>query len=547
MKRSFALLLILLTASTMVLAGYIDNFSAAVDSWNRGKIDDALSLTKLSLSSTVNVSSEAPMWYFTARLDMMSGKLNDAKAALRTAVNVFKPETGFNLLDSLANASVTVFSPVTSLSLIDSIKGVDNGEIFYSPISAAIAKDGYYILDAANRFVVKFGQTQIHYPLGVDSTPTAMVYARYMNAFYVSFENGTVYRYSSSFDTKSVFLSGLSYPVVFCSDNAGRVYVGEYGKDRVDAVEYDGTVFRRFDLLSKRVHVFSYGKVSGGVFYLMDLTDREIRRFNVVTGNEDSPVPFPKGPMPVTFQVIGRNVCFINSENAVIGGITFPLKGSSSVFSSFLDGETLLTTDPANNRVNIYEFSTANRHVFPLVDGIGFKNGNTVLKFRIFDPIGNGVENPKKISVTDNGFQAQVKISYDREKVRVYAFPKLSDLMTMDQNFKNVVITDLSTLESMHDYMSTLLLRNVTLYVVESSAPSPAEKMLVHLTGGAFISQSETGTIKNFALNAEFDGMTAEYPTVLPAGDMNYVNISYGSDSNLVDTVYYTNQNLISK
>ncbi len=547
MRRSFSLFFLLLIVSTIVLAGYIDNFSAAINSWNDGKINDALSLTNLSLSSTVTVSNDAPIWYFKARLEMMEGNVARAASALQTAITVFKPEPDFYLLNSLATASMTTFSPITSISFVDSLKGTDNGEIFYSPVSAVIGRNGYYVLDAANRFVEEFGQTQIRHPLGVDSTPTALVYVPYMNDFLVSFENGTIYRYSSSFDKKTLFMSNLSYPVVLCSDNAGRVYIGEYGRDRIDIAEYDGSIFRKLNLLSKKVHVFSCGRVWDGVFYLMDLTKREVRRFDVITGNEMEPIPFPKGPLPVTFEVVGGNVCFINSENAIAGGITFPLDGSKSVFSSYLSGRTLLTMDPANNRVNIYEFSTANPSIFPIVDGIGFKNGNTFLDFRLFDPISNRVENPKKTMVTDDGFQAPVEISYKTESVKVYAFPKLSDFMTMNQNVKNIVITDLPALEKMQRYLSTILFRNVVLYVVGRSRPSPLDSLIVHLTGGTFISNSEIGTVENFAMNAKFEELVAEYPTNLPADNMNYINISYGSNSKFVDSVYYTNQNLISK
>lgn len=545
MRRMLFVLYVLTLLTSLAFANYMNSFSAAVEAWDQGEADQALSLMKLSLSSTFNASDAPDLWYFKARLDLMTGKVSEARQALDTAGSIFKPKPGFKLLKNLADASITSFSPVVDVKYIGSIKGFHEGEVFYSPVSVAIRRNSYYVLDAANRFVEKFGSIQQRYKLDVNSTPTAMIYSNVMESFFVSFENGTVYKYASDFSSKEEFASKLSYPVVFCVDNAGRVYVGEYGKDAVDIFEYNGVLMKKLHFFDKKVHIFSYARVFGDTFYIMDLTDKEVRKFDIISGKELSDVPFPKDVIPFTFEVMYGNVFFIGSKSAVIGGISFNLNRSSSVFSSTLNGKVFVTTDPVANKVNIYGISMEKSVLFPIVDRLLFKGGKIYVRFRIVDPINGFIENLANVVIRDGGFQAPADISYVSQNAVVYEFPRLSDILKMDHTKSNVVISRVSLLDKWaKSYFAPILLNNVVLYLVRDEKPTELEKLLVHLTNGAFISNSEVKYVKEFSKHRHFVEFMASYPVSLPTGIDN-VSVSCGPTSNLIDTAYYTKQNVL--
>jgi len=544
-RKMFFVLYVLILLTSFALADYMNSFSAAVEAWNQGKTEQALSLMKLSLSSTFNTSDAPDLWYFKARLDLMTGKINEARQALDTAGSVFKPKPVFKLLKNLTDASITSFSPIVSIKYIGSINGFHNGEVFYSPISVAIRRNSYYVLDAANRFVERFGSIQQRYKLGVDSTPTAMVYSNVMDSFFVSFENGDVYKYTSDFSKKEKFTSKLSYPVVFCTDNAGRVYVGEYGRDAVDIFEYNGILMKEMHFFDKKVHIFSYARVFGDSFYIMDLTDKEVRKFDIISGKELSDIPFPKGVIPFTFEVMYGNVFFISSKSAIIGGISFNLNQSNSVFSSILNGKLFVTSDPAANKVNIYKISMEKDVLFPIVDGLFFKGGKIYVRFRIIDPVDGFIENPTNVVVKDNGLQSPADISYISQNAMIYEFPRLDEILKMNHVKPNVVISRVSSFnKEVKNYFAPILLNNVVLYLVRDGKPTELEKLLVHLTNGAFISDSEVEYIKKVSKYRRFVEFVASYPVGLPTG-IDDVSVSYGPTSNLIDSVYYTKQNVL--
>ena len=545
MKKMVFVLCFFVMLISMTYANYMSAFSATVKAWSQGNTEQALSLMNLTISSTFNAADAPKLWYFKARLDLMKGKISDALKALNTAKNVFKFEPVFHLLNFLANASSTSFAPITGIDYVGSIKGFNGGEIFYSPISVAIKQNSYYVLDAANRFVEKFGSIQKHYTLGVSSTPTAMIFSQSVNAFFVSFENGSVYEYTSNFSGKKKFVSHLNYPVVFCSDNAGRVYVGEYGRDAIDIFEYDGSLEKRLSLFNKRVHIFSYAKIFGDTLYIMDLTSKEVREFNVVTGKELSSVPFPKGVVPFTFEVVNGSVCFITSKSFAVGGMAFGLTHSKSSFSSILNGELLLTTDPVSNEVNIYKISTENSVIFPIIDGLFFKNGKIYVKFRIMDPVDGFIEDSSNIVVKNDGFQTPNDISFVSQKATVYEFPQLNEFLKVGQTHPNIIISRVSSLYGkVKDYFAPILLNNVVLYLVRDEKPTRLEKLLVRLTNGAIISKSEVEYIEKFSKIRYFTEFVASYPVALPT-DICDVSVKYGATSKLVDTVYYTAQNIL--
>ncbi len=545
MKKMLLVLCVFTMLTSFVFANYMNSFSAAVEAWNQGKISQALSLMNLSLSSTFNTLYAPDLWYFKARLDLMSGKINDARQALDTVGTVFKSRPVSNLLKNLTDASITSFSPVVDIKYVDSIMGFHDGEVFYSPISVAIRRNSYYVLDTANRFVEEFGSIQQRYELNVNSTPTAMIYSNAMDSFFVSFENGDVYKYTPNFSTKKKFVSKLSHPVVFCTDNAGRVYVGEYGEDAVSIFEYNGVLKKKIHFFDKKVHIFSYGRVFGSTFYIMDLTDKEVRKFDIISGKELSNVPFPKDVIPFTFEVIYGNVFFISSKSAVIGGISFNLYRSSSVFSSTLDGELLATTDVAANKVNIYKISMEKSVSFPIINGLSLKDERIHVRFRIVDPTDSPIEKPTNLVVKDDGFQAPADISYVSQKALIYEFPNLDEILKMNHVKSNVVISRVSSFNGkVKSYFAPILLNNVVLYLVRDKDPTELVKLLVHLTKGAFISDSEVKYVENFLKYRRFVEFVASYPVNLPIG-IDDVSVSCESISNLIDTVYYTKQNIL--
>ncbi len=538
-----------LVLSLSIFGSYIDSFSAAVNAWNRSNINDALSLLNLSMSSTINVANASSLWYFSARLDIMDGKMKDAGTALQNAVSIFGPAKNYPLLDSLMDASMTSFIPIVSLKNVNSIQGVYNGnEIFYSPVSASIRKGAFYILDAANRDVLEFGKIQNTFMLDVNSTPTAIVYSALKDSFYISFENGDIYIYNSDFTQKKLFASNLSYPVIFCTDMAGRVYAGEYGEDSVVIFENDGKEFKKFSLFVHKVHIFSYGHVSDGILYLMDLTDKVIRRFDIISGQELSSVPFPNGPLPFDFELAGTNIIFLSSQNANAGGVSFSLDNSKSLFSSVLSGTTLVTTDPFNNKVNIYNLSLGSDPVFPIIDSFKFEGGKTIVLFRLFDLLGGMIEYPSNVVVSSDGFLVPFSLSYTAQKVAFYEFPKISDIFDMNKNFKNVVVINKDQLSSMIDYFGSIILNNISLYVIGNPSDlSEKERMMVQLTGGSYITNSEIPELKSFVENAHFEEFVASYPTPFSTNQLNDISLSYGASSKMIDTVYYTDQNIVSK
>ena len=545
MRKAFFVLAMFLMMVSFSFANYLDSFSAAIQAWDQGKIDQSLSLTKLSLSSTVNVANASSLWYFKARLDIMRGSTKDAVEALQTAGGVFEQKPVFLLLNDLANASITTFSPVLNIKHVNSIEGFYGTEVFYTPLSVCMREQNYYVLDGANRFVEEFGTQQARHKIGVDSTPTSMIYSPQTDSFFISFENGSVYKYSSNFSKKKIFISNLSHPLVSCTDNAGRVYIGEYGKDQVDVFENDGVLMRKFSLFDKKVHIFSCVREFNSIAYVMDLTEKKVRKFNVISGKELSPILFPKGSIPFTFELLGSNVIFINSSIASIGGIQFSLDNSISVFSSNITGRILMTTDVANNKVNLYNIETQKVLIFPIIDGLSFKKGKVRVKFRLLDPMGSKIENPSKILVKDNEFQQPVDISRTHQKVKIYEFPKLNDIMKMNQTAKNVVILHASSLKGHEkDFFSPIILNNVTLYLVVDEKPTDMERELVCLSQGSLISDSEIEQVKNFSKNRNFFEFEASYSKGLPSG-VDEVELMYGPNSHLVDSVYYTMQNII--
>jgi|UniRef100_A0A7V3RDX7 hypothetical protein len=543
----FFVLFLLLSAS--VFGSYLDNFSASINAWNDSDVNGALSLVNMSLSSTINVANVSDLWYFRARLDIMDGNMSDAKDALQNAVSIFGPSKNYFLLTSLMDASFTAFTPVVSIKKADSIYGVYSGnEIFYSPVSVTISKNDYYVLDAANRNVLEFGQNQSVYSLDVNSTPTAMIYSTLNDLFYISFQNGDLYTYSPDFKEKHLLLSSLYYPVVLCDDSAGRIYVGEYGKDAVDIFENNGTPFRTFDLFSKQVQIFSYGRVSDGIFYLMDLTSKTILRFDVVTGLQMSSIPFPSGPLFYSFELLGNNLIFLNSESANIGGVNFNLEGSQSVFSSFLNGRTLLTADPFKDRVNIYNLTLNSDPIFPVIDSLKFRNGKVFVYFRLINTVGRPLRYLPDLIVKNDGFLVPFSLSYGDQRVSVYEFPTLADFFKMNKNVKNIAIIKENYLPTLVNYEGTLILNDVSLYVIGSpSTLTDKERMLVHLTGGTFITDSEIQDLKSFVDRAKFEELIVSYPMPISLNQINDISISYGANTKMVDTVYYTDQNMISK
>ncbi len=542
-KVFFTLAIFLMTVSSF--ANYLNSFSAAIQAWDRGEIDQSLSLTRLSLSSTVNVTDASKLWYFKARLNIMKGNTKDALEALQTAGGVFEQKPVFSLLNDLASASITTFSPVSNIKYVNSIEGFYGAEVFYTPLSVCMRRQNYYVLDGANHFVEEFGAQEVRHRIGVDSTPTFMIYSSQMDSFFISFENGSVYEYSPNFSQKKIFTSNLSHPVVSCTDNAGRVYIGEYGKDRVDVLGNDGTLIKKFNLFNKKVHLFSYVREFNSVAYVMDLTEKKVRKFDVISGKELPSVPFPKGSIPFTFELLGPNVIFINSHSVSIGGIQFPLSDSTSVFSSNVTGRILMTTDVVKDKVNLYNIETQKVLIFPIIDGLSFKEGKFRVKFRLLDPMGSEIENPSRILVKDNEFQQPVDISRIHEKVKIYEFPKLDDIVKMNQTSKNVVILRASSLKGHEkDFFSPIILNNVTLYLVVDEKPTDMERTLVCLSNGSLVSGSEIERVKDFSKNRNFFEFEASYSKGLPSG-VDEVDLMYGPGSHLIDSVYYTMQNII--
>ncbi len=543
------LVLLFLFISFMAFGSYINNFSASVNAWNNSNISEAVSLINMSLSSTINVADAANLWYFKARLDLMNGNLTSASNDLNNAVMVFKSSPTYTFIKSLISASFTAFLPIVSVKKQDTIYGIYKGsEVFYSPVSVAIRENGFYVLDAANRNVIEFSKVQNVYPLDVNSTPTAIIYSSISDRFYVSFENGSIYSYSPKFNDKKIFLSNLSFPVIFCQDSAGRFYVGEYGKDAVDVFENNGDLFRRFDLFSKRVHIFSYGHARSGIFYLMDLTDKEIRRFDLITSKELSPIPFPSGPLPYDFSVLGDNIVFFNSDQMVSGGINFNLEDSKAVFYADLSGQTLLTVDPVSNDVKIYKISLQGNPIFPIIDRIGFKNGNIETYFRIINLANRSIEYLPDLIVKINGSMVPFSVNYVYQNYKLYIFPDISQILSVDKNVRNVVIVKGNVLNELEKYFGTLMLRNVSLFVVGDPQDfSEKTKLMVYITGGTFISESEIGSIQQMISTTKYKSLVTSFPVPVSLGGINSISIYYGANSNLIDTVYYTDQNILSK
>lgn len=541
--------LFLFIFSFMAFGSYINNFSASVNAWNNSNINEAVSLINMSLSSTINVANAANLWYFKARLDLMDGKLTAASNDLNNAVMVFKSSPTYTFINSLISASFTAFLPIVSVKKSDTIHGIYKGnEIFYSPVSIAVRENGFYVLDAANRNVIEFSKVQSTYPLGVNSTPTAIIYSPIDDRFYVSFENGSIYSYSPDFNNREVFLSNLSFPVIFCQDNAGRFYVGEYGKDAVDVFENNGALFRQFDLFSKRVHIFSYGLARSGIFYLMDLTDREIRRFDLVSSKELSPIPFPSGPLPYDFSILGDNIVFFNSNQMVSGGINFNLEDSKSVFYADLSGQTLLTVDPVSNTVRIYKISLQGNPIFPVIDRIGFQNGNIETYFRIVNLANRSIEYLPDLIVKVNGSMIPFSVNYVYQNYKLYLFPDISQILSVNKNVRNVVIVKENSLDELEKYFGTLMLRNVALFVVgDPQNLSEKAKLMIYITGGTFISESEIKYIQQMISVTKYKSLMVSFPVPASLGGINSISIYYGANSNLIDTVYYTDQNILSK
>lgn len=549
LKKFILIFFFILTFSFFSFGSYINSVSAGINAWNNSDTNQALSLINISLSSTLNVENASKIWYFKSMLELMDGKTADASASLKNAVSVFGPAINYNLMNSLISASFTSFVPVVSLKKSDSIDGIYNGnEIFYSPVCATAREGNFYVLDAANGNVIKFGKNESTYHLGIDSTPTAMIYSALDERFYVSFQNGCIYSYSSAFKDRKIFESSLSFPVIFCQDDAGRIYVGEYGKDEIDIFENNGTSFRKFNLFSNKIHIFSYGHTRGGIFYLMNLTDREVMRFDIISGKELTPVPFPSGPLPYDFEILGDNLLFFNSSQMISGGINFNLEGSRAVFYSYLTGKTILTADPVTDRVNIYDLSLGGNMIFPIIDSVSFANGKISVYFRILSTLGRNMEYLPDVIVKVNGFLVPFYIFYVQQKTEFYRFPSFSDILSMNKNVHNIAIVNEKQLDDLSKYYGTLILRNVALYVIgDPQDVSEKNRMMVYLTGGTFISQSEIDDIQEIAENGHFKSMMASFPIPLSLNGINDISVYYGAQSNMIDTVYYTDQNVLSK
>ncbi len=546
MKRSlFALLLIVSIFTLAFSENYITSFSAAVKNWNDFKIPEAISLVNLSLSSTFNVAYAPDLWYFKTRLELMNGEIKEAKKSLEMAASVFHPKFVYTLLNSLTNASVTSFSPITNVNYLNSIKGFYGEEVFYSPISVASRRESYYVLDGANRFVEKFGLIQKRYFLGVNSTPTAMIYSYRLDSFFISFENGYIYKYSPDFSQKSVFVKGLSYPIVSFSDNFGRVYVINSGKDEVNVFECNGQLFRDFNFFNKKVHILGNVRENAGTMFVMDYTTRSVRTFDITNGEELSRIPFPDGLTPTSFEILGSSVIFIGSQKLNVGGIKFPLEDSKSVFSSSLTERILMTTDIESNKVNLYEMKTSSNIFMPLIDNLSFSNGKITIEFRILDPLGSKIENPGKVVVNDNGFTKPITLTTIEFPISLHRLQNVSDILKMKRNKRNFVVVYASTLKGhVRGMFAPALFKNTTFYIIEDITPTKLEKTLVRLTNGDFISQQEANNFEEILPNMHAFEFKASYNSILPNG-VDEIDLTYGANAKYVDSVYYTFQNVM--
>lgn len=534
--------------SIVAFGSYLDSFSASVNAWNSSNVSEAISLINMSLSSTLNVANASDLWYFKARLELMNGQISQTLNDLNNAAMVFKPSSPYFFIKSLTSASFTAFIPIVSVKRSDTIYGIYKGnEIFYSPISVAVRENGFYVLDAANRNIVEFSKVQTVYHLDVNSTPTSMIYSQFSDKFYVAFENGSIYSFSSTFKEKQKFISNLSFPVIFCQDSAGRIYVGEYGKDSVDIFENNGNLFRKFDLFSDKVHIFSYGKVRTGIFYLMDLTDKEIRRFDVISGEELSPIPFPSGGLPYDFAVYGDNVIFF-TDQMVSGGINFNLENLKSIFYVCLSGQTLLAVDPVSDKVNICTLSSQGDTLFPIIDKLGFQNGKIEVYFRIVNLVNRSIEYLPDLMVKVNGSMTPFSLHYVEESYKTYLFSNLAQILSMDKNVRNAVIIKEDTLNELQKYFGTLMLRNVSLFVIgDPQNVSEKERLMVYMTGGTFISESEIAYVQEFLSSTKYKSLMVDFPVPISLNGISNVSIYYGANSKLIDTIYWTDQNLLSK
>jgi hypothetical protein len=547
MKKLFlGVLIVLIFAFTLNFSeNYITSFSAAVKSWEESDLSQAISLVTLSLSSTFDVAYAPDLWYFKARLELMVGNVKEAKKSLEMAASVFHPKAVYSLLNSLANASLTSFSPVANVSYVNSIKGFYDGELFYSPISVATRYNSYYVLDGANHFVEEFGMAQKRHTLSVNSTPTSLIYSQKLDSFFISFENGYIYEYSHDFSRKIIFAKGLAHPIVSFADNMGRIYVVNTGKDAVDVFECDGSIFKTFNFFKERVHILGNIREMAGVMYVMDYTTKSVQRFNVINGQKLSSIPFPKGPLPTSFEVLNSNVLFVNSSELDVGGIKFPLENSKSVFSSLLTERILMTCDVESNKVNLYEVKTNSIIFVPVIDNLTFSSGKVSVKFRILDPLGSTVENPGKVVVNDNGFTKATTLSKMKISSVVHYISDVRDIFKMKKDERDLVVVKASVLNgNEHKVFASSILNNITFYVIEDIPPTKLEETLVKATGGDFISQSEANSFDKFAskmISFEFE---ASYPSILPNG-VDEVDLMYGTENKYVDSVYYTFQNVM--
>ncbi len=537
--------MLLLFVFSVAMADYMTSFSAAVKNWNESNIENAISLVQLSLSSTVNVSYAPDLWYFRSRLELMLGKTSDAEKSLETAVSVFHPKAVYKFLNALAQASVTSFSPVAQVTYENELKGFYSGEVFYSPVSVAMRNTNYYVLDEANDFVEEFGTVQRKIPLSAGSTPTSMVYSSKTDTFFISFEDGKVYEYNSNFSTYKLFASGFSYPIVSYVDNAGRVYISNEGKDSIVVLENDGSVFRTFLFFkSNRVHIIGYIRECCGVMYVMDFTDKEIRKFDIVTKQELTPIPFPKGEVPSSFELLGSTVIFVSSHKATVGGIDFPLQ-DGGVFSSSFAGRLLMVCDIEKNAVKMYEIFTHSNLFLPIIDRTKFVNGKAKVFFRVLDPMGKDIENANQAVVMDNGFTKAITVSKISIPHKLYIFPKTSIFFHMDKNIKNIVIMKASTLKGQEkSFFSAILLNNVCLYLVEDTDLTKLEKELVKLTHGDVLGKNEVSKAVSFSANSKAFEFQATYSIALPQG-IDEINLMYGGSPTFVDSTYYTLQNVL--
>ncbi len=543
-KFLFGILIVLLFIS-IFSENYLVSFSAAVKSWEKSDIDQAILLANLSLSSTINISYAPDLWYFKARLELMKGETKQAKDSLEMAASVFHPKAVYHLLNSLLNASVTSFSPITNVNYVNSIKGFYGGEVFYTPISVSTRYEDYYVLDASNRFVEEFGTSQIRHTLSVNSTPTSMVYSHKLDSFFISFKNGSIYEYSPDFSKKSLFATGFSYPVVSFVDNVGRVYVLDSGKDVIDIFECTGKTFKTFNFFNERVHILGSVREAAGIMYVMDFTDKSIRRFDVINGKELSSIPFPEGNTPTSFEILEDNVLFINSKDLNVGGINFPLNNSKSVFSSSFAERLLMTCDVESNKVNLYEVKTHSGVFIPVIDNLSFSGGKVNVTFRVLDPLGSNVENPSKAVINDNGFTKAVNFSRSEIQTVLHSKVQINDLFKMDKNKRNVVILKASDLKGHEKALfPSIILNNVTLYIIKDVFPSKDEEELVKLTGGDFVSQKEAQQFNEFIPKMHAFEFKGSYRTGLPSG-VDEVKLTYGANNEFSDSVYYTLQNMM--